>query len=79
VNIIFYIYYSLYSYIHNFIRNNVTVNGSPDSSAFNHDARQRGLKVVGIHPVPLTESRKVHVVVVCSNGVRVYLQVSARL
>jgi len=48
--------------------------GAPPASSFNEDARLKGLRVVSVHVITLTESRKCHAVAILSNGVRVYLR-----
>jgi hypothetical protein len=47
--------------------------GSPSSAVFNEDSQARGLKIISLHVLPLIESRLCHLLVVLSNGVRVYL------
>jgi hypothetical protein len=52
---------------------------SPNPSLFqSENVLKHSLKIVSINIVPLTESRKVHAVVVLSNGVRVYLTLKNR-
>ena len=48
--------------------------GAPPAASFNEDARMKGLRIVSVHVVNLTESRKCHAVAILSNGVRVYLR-----
>jgi len=48
--------------------------GAPPAASFNEDARTKGLRIVSVHVVNLTESRKCHAVAILSNGVRVYLR-----
>lgn len=45
---------------------------APKADSFK-DLSSPGFQVVGIYPIPLTESKKVHAVVALSNGIRIYI------
>lgn len=47
--------------------------GSPKAESFNNPAAAAGFNVLSLHVLPITESRKVHVLVVLGNGIRIYL------
>ena len=62
--------FSLFDHAAKFLSQSWLSEGSPSSAAFGPSARQKGLQIVSINVIPLTESRKVHVVVALSSGVR---------
>ena len=66
--------YNLFDHASRFLTQSWLSEGSPSSAAFGHSARQKGLQIVCLSVIPLTESRKVHLMVTLSNGVRVYLR-----
>ena len=47
--------------------------GSPSAESVREGFAQRSLEVCGIHVIPPAESRGVHLVLVLSAGIRVYL------
>jgi uncharacterized membrane protein YgcG len=66
--------FNLFDHASKFLATGWLSEGSPTSAAFGPSARQKGLQIVSLNVVPLTESRKVHLVVALNNGTRVYLR-----
>ena len=67
--------FRLFDEISNFLNSTRPPESSPSASVFRENVS--GMTMVGLFVVPITESRKVHLVVLLNTGIRVYLRLVA--